>query len=173
MDKFNDFVNRLNEKKEDPIITWLVGPPASGKSTWRESNAKGAFIISRDDLVDELRKGTGMSYADTFADSAFQGRVNKALDSEINRALNSGKNIIVDMTNMNAKSRSRIMKLVPNNYIKNAVVFDTPRGEILRRLKKREEETGKRVGISIVDSMIKSYEEPTKSEGFDNIEHVK
>lgn len=172
-DKFDNFVEKINEKKGGPIVTWLVGPPASGKSTWIESNSKGETIISRDDLVDKLRKGTGMSYSDTFKDSAFQSNVNRELDYSIEKAINSGKDIIVDMTNMTVKSRSKIMRLLPDNYIKRAVIFDTPKSEILRRLKKREEETGKKVGIDIVFSMIRTYQEPTSAEGFDSIVHIR
>ena len=167
---FNEF---LTESTTTPTITWLVGPPASGKSTWQESNAKGSFVISRDDLVDELRKGTGMSYSDTFNDSSFQNRVNQALENRIKKGLSVSTNVVVDMTNMTVKSRERLMLRVPLHWKKVAVVFETPRSEILKRLKKREEETGKKVGIDIVDRMIKSYEKPTKSEGFDEIIFLK
>lgn len=173
MEKFNSFVENILEAKENPIITFLIGPPASGKSTWKAENAKNAISISRDDLVDEMRKGTGMTYAETFGNKEFQGKVNTALDNHINKTVKSGKDIVVDMTNMNAASRKKVLPKVPSYYIKNAVVFQTSRPEILRRLEKREKETGKHVGINIVDDMISRYEAPTKAEGFDNISFVK
>jgi predicted kinase len=75
-------MKKIKEYKE-AIATFLIGPPASGKSTWREKNQKSEIIISRDDLVDQLRKGTNMSYADTFKDSSFQAKVNIALEKLI------------------------------------------------------------------------------------------
>lgn len=53
-----DLGNMIKEEIEyKPEITFLIGPPASGKSTWREKNQKNAIVISRDDIVDELRAG--------------------------------------------------------------------------------------------------------------------
>jgi predicted kinase len=156
-----------------PTITFLIGPPASGKSTWVSQYGKGATIISRDDIVDRLRRGTGMSYSETFKDQPFQKTVNSELQSHINSTLSSGKDIVVDMTNMNKGSRNKILSRVPKGYIKNAVVFKVSRDELIRRLEKREKETGKRVGLDVVDSMMSSYEAPTKLEGFDNITYFR
>jgi predicted kinase len=173
MEKFNSFVENILEAKTNPTITILVGPPASGKSTWKAENAKNAITISRDDIVDELRKGTGMTYAETFSNKEFQSKVNMELENHINKTMNSRKDIVVDMTNMTVSSRKKILSKVPFGYTKNVVVFKTSRAEILKRLEKREKETGKHVGINIVDDMINKYEEPTKEEGFDNIKYIK
>jgi len=160
MKELNTFKNKT--------ATFLIGPPASGKSTWREKNENGETVICRDDIVDELRKGTGMSYADTFKDSVFQGHVNTKLESLISNTIKREQDFIVDMTNMTVKGRSKILNRLPSNYEKIAVVFSVSRSELSRRLKKREDETGKRVGENIVDDMLKSYQPPTKNE-FDKI----
>lgn len=155
-----------------PTITFLIGPPAAGKSTWVEKNGKDSMIISRDDIVDRLRQGTGMSYGDTFKNKKFQDAVNLELNNHIDNCLKSNKNIIVDMTNMSKRSRSFILSKVPEQYIKNAVVFFIHRDELIRRLKKRQKETGKEIGIDVLNKMINSFEIPTEDE-FDNIEIVK
>ena len=67
---------------------------------------------------------------------------------------------------MNRRSRSMILSKIPNVYIKNAVVFNVPKPELLRRLKKREAETGKSIPLHVVDNFIDSYEKPTNSEFF-------
>ena len=166
--KLTDIISEVNT---NPTITFLIGPPASGKSTWTSKYGNGAIVISRDDIVDRLRKGTGMSYSDTFSDSGFQSKVNSELQSHINSTLQSGKNIIVDMTNMSKSSRHKLLSRVPQNYTKNAVVFNVSRNELIKRLANREAETGKKVGMHIVDSMIASYQAPDKTE-FDNITYV-
>lgn len=171
-DKLDDEYFYDKQKNEKPTITFLIGPPASGKSTWVQQNAGDSIIISRDDIVDELRKPLGISYGDTFKDKDFQSEVNQKLKEHINNTLNSGEDIVVDMTNMNKKSRSNILSKVPENYTKNAVVFKVNRDELIKRLNKRKEETGKEVGINIVDDMISRFEMPDNNE-FDNIEIFK
>jgi predicted kinase len=161
----------LSEAVDRPVITFLIGPPASGKSTWVSSNKKNSIIISRDDIVDKMRIPYGWSYAETFNHWEFQKKVNEVLKNNINNALKSGKNIIVDMTNMSKKSRSIILNKVPKEYVKNAVVFNVGKDELIKRLNKRERETGKYVSMDVVDKMIKSYEAPTHNE-FDNIKVV-
>jgi predicted kinase len=151
-----------------PTITFLVGPPASGKSTWVSKNSGDATIISRDDILDKLRKDYNLSYVESFSNQELQNKVNSELNNHIAKSLKSIKDIIVDMTNMNKRSRSFILNKVPDIYTKNAVVFNVPKPELLRRLKKREMETGKSVPLHVVDSFIDSYEKPTNSE-FDNI----
>jgi len=151
-----------------PTITFLVGPPASGKSTWVSKNSGDATIISRDDILDKLRKDYNLSYVESFSNQELQNKVNSELNNHIAKSLKSIKDIIVDMTNMNKRSRSFILNKVPDIYTKNAVVFNVPKPELLRRLKKREMETGKSIPINVVDNFINSYERPTNSE-FDNI----
>lgn len=155
---------RVIKEYKEAIATFLIGPPGSGKSTWREKNQRDEIIISRDDLVDKFRKGTNMSYADTFKDSSFQAKVNVALKKIISDTIRSQKSFIVDMTNMTKVGRAKILNRLPSIYITKAVIFEVNRSELSRRLKKREEETGKSVGEDIVDNMLKSYQKPTEDE---------
>lgn len=158
----------LGEAMGAPTITFLIGPPASGKSTWVSKYGKNAAIISRDDLVDKMRKSYGWTYSQSFQYPDFQEKVNTELKRHIDSVLKSGKDIIVDMTNMTKKSRSNILKKVPSNYIKNAVVFKVGRDELIKRLNKRKSETGKDVPLDVVDKMIKMFQMPTTDE-FDDI----
>jgi predicted kinase len=151
-----------------PTITFLVGPPASGKSTWVSKNVGDEIVISRDNILDDMRKEYNLSYSESFANSELQKKVNVALNNHIAKSIQSYKDIVVDMTNMNRRSRSMILSKIPNVYTKNAVVFNVPKPELLRRLKNREMETGKSIPLHVVDSFIDSYEKPTNSE-FDNI----
>jgi hypothetical protein len=45
----------------------LVGPPSVGKSTWIQSNFPKAYIINRDDIVDNVSSSYGWTYDDMFA----------------------------------------------------------------------------------------------------------
>jgi predicted kinase len=157
-------------KMSNPTITFLIGPPAAGKSTWTAKYGKGSIIISRDDIVDKLRGN--MSYNDTFLDRGFQKKVNSVLASHISKSIKSGKDIVVDMTNMSVKSRSNILSRIGDEYHRKAVVFKVDKPELVRRLKQREMETGKHIPMKVLDSMISRYEPPTYDE-FDEIEIYK
>jgi hypothetical protein len=45
----------------------LVGPPAIGKTTWIERNAPDAYVVNRDDIVNQVAGGLGLTYDDMFA----------------------------------------------------------------------------------------------------------
>lgn len=174
-DKLTKFATKydkggLHEAKGNPTITFLIGPPASGKSTWVSAHAKGAKILSRDEIVDSIRKPLGLSYSDTFKDSTLQDKVNHILEVHTRYLLKLGKDIVVDMTNMSKEYRHKILSIVPSQYTKNAVIFNVSRSELQRRLDNREKETGKHVPPEVVDAMIANYEKPDSSE-FDNIIH--
>ena len=69
---------------------------------------------------------------------------------------------------MTIAGRNKILKRLSKNYTTKAVVFNVSRAELSKRLKKRELETGKRVGEDVVDRMLDSYQKPTRNE-FDEI----
>jgi predicted kinase len=62
--------NSLNEQiNSEKILYVLIGPPAVGKSTWIRKNLidKSPYIISRDDIVDQVAESYGLTYDDLFA----------------------------------------------------------------------------------------------------------
>jgi predicted kinase len=140
-------------KIDAPTFTMLIGAPASGKSTWTQKNAKSNdIIISRDNIVDKLRVGTGMSYSDTFKDKLFQSKVNTKLEREIDNAFRSSSNIIVDMTNMSKKSRSRLLSRA-GEYKTIGVAFEVNKSTLIKRLDKRFKETGKFISIDVINNI--------------------
>ena len=92
----------IRESVSRPRIYVLVGPPGVGKGWWVENNAKDAYIISRDNIVDDVRKPHGLKYDDMFGP---RGRsLSKEIDTRfrerVKGAIDSGQDIVVDMTNM-------------------------------------------------------------------------
>lgn len=61
--------NNILENENNKILYVLVGPPAIGKSTWIKQNLndKNPYIISRDDIVDDVAEKYGFTYDDMFA----------------------------------------------------------------------------------------------------------
>lgn len=156
-----------------PEMIILIGPPAAGKTTIRDritqSSGKEYTIVSSDDLLDQYAAENGTTYDKVFRDQIkpMTAKMNEILSD----ALRSGENIIVDRTNMSKKSRKQFIdKAKQYNYRLIAVTVKTPDPkEHARRLLDRSRSEGKTIPPEIVKSMMNSFEEPTKEEGFDEI----
>mgnify|MGYP003652285438 CR=1 FL=1 len=159
----------------DKLLIVLIGLPGSGKSTWRDDflskTDKEFVIISSDDEIESLCKAEGLTYTDGF--DKFVGRATMIIKQKFKEAVNTGKNVIWDQTNMSVKKRRGILQKVPEGYRCEAVSFEVTLEELNSRLTKREAETGKHIPPFVIKSMANSYVPPTKSEGFDKVTIVK
>lgn len=154
----------------------LIGPPASGKSTWRAkflaTQTEEWVIASTDDLVDAWAAEKGLTYNEAHPKAPW-GQFNKTFKYAVKNALTAGKNIIIDRTSMSAKNRKDYFKDLPEGYEVEAVVFVVPQPELERRMKERFEATGKSVPHVALLSMNKRYQAPTTEEGFTKITYVR
>jgi predicted kinase len=163
----------------------LIGPPAVGKSTWRNNNIKDPYVISRDDVVDMVAEANGLTYDDLFKSEhrALNGRVNSILRDRIDFVKKSyDENIVIDMTNMSIKSRRKgfdAIKGVEEDFRKIAVVFNFKNDmDVIKKIAKKRSEELEKQGIKksipehVFDSMLKRYEDVTLDEGFDEIIEV-
>lgn len=136
-----------------PILYTLVGLPACGKSTYC-MNSNDCVIVSTDAIRKEL-----------YGDESVQtnnAKVYYIAHDRIALALASGKNVIFDATNINAKARKRILK---HNAYHIAVCF-------LVSVDKCKEQNAMRfrhVLESVIDDYNKRMIIPTKAEGFDEV----
>lgn len=143
------------------MVTVLIGFPASGKSTYAVDKAlDGATVLSSDKIREEL-----------YGDESVQGnpaKVFSILYGKMEEAINDGaEHIIIDATNINKRDRAKAIEIAKGgNHIVRAVVMDTPIAECIRRNDARE----RKVPDFVFDRMLRKYEEPTLSEGFDIIE---
>lgn len=155
----------------------LVGPPGSGKSTWREkflaSQTSEWVICSTDDLVEKWASGRGLNYDEAFAKAPW-GDINRSFKNSLMKSILEGKNVIVDRTSMSAKSRREYLKRLPEEgYEAEAVVFVVDDVELRRRLDERAARTGKSIPPHVLKSMNARYESPSKEEGFHKITYVR
>jgi predicted kinase len=144
----------------------LVGVPASGKSTWIDSQdwALSCAKISTDKWVEIYAKEVGRTYSEVFAD--FMPTAVDLMAKEVIVAREIGRDIIWDQTSTTLASRARKFNMLPD-YEHIAVVFKTPEHtELFRRLQSRP---GKEIPEHVIVSMIASWEEPTEEEGFKEI----
>ena len=152
------------------IAVILVGVPCAGKSTFRskflEMNPD-YVVCSSDDHIDKLCEQEGITYSDGFTQFIKQAEDNFQL--QLNQALIEDRNLIIDRTNCSVNGRAKyIEKLRKAGYKVYAYYFEVPMNQLLIRLKKRGQETGKNIPFSVIQSMLKNYERPTDQE-FDEV----
>ena len=167
---------RLYERREARCFM-LIGPPASGKSTWRARALAGPFtdhnspfdpvIISGDDLIEEECIAKGLTYAEVFPMYDFKEQ-KRVLRERFTQAISEGRDIVIDRTNLTVKGRRSFLASLPRSYERIAVVFSVPESVLFERLEKRGIETGKIIPAKVVEDMIATYQPPTSAE-FDRI----
>jgi predicted kinase len=167
-----DFLKRLRANSAQPMIAMLIGPPASGKSTFRDAYMAGnryrTVVFSTDDRIEDWGRANGLNYSEAFGKVNFKV-IEKEMFSEFDQAARNGYDLVADRTNMTVGSRSRWFNRLPDaaNWLKVAVVFEVPDDELRERLDRRGKATGKTIPWSVVQNMKTSYEEPLVDNEFD------
>lgn len=150
----------------------LIGAPCSGKSTWIKNNISDDFVIlSTDNLIEREAEAMNMTYSEAYDIIDFKS-LEKEMFEEMNNAFDNQKDIVLDRTNTSSKQRAKILKKVPENYEKIAVVFNTSLETILDRNIIRAKNTGKNIPIFVIKNMFKNLVKPTEEEGFSEIIEV-
>jgi len=144
-----------------------VGLPGSGKSTYAKN-----FIKDKDIEYlssDELRAVFGKSEEDQTVTPLVFGHIKRKVDE----FLKDGKNVLVDATSVNRKERADYINTAKKYSAKVVVlVFKMDRQGLIDRNKKRGEQGGRVVPDWVIDKMLAKYEEPSTSEGIDEIIYV-
>lgn len=150
---------------KNKITVWItVGAPGSGKSTWAKKLSEG-----RPDIVrvcpDDNRRTIG-------GDSANQAVSYPAFcmaKSQMGNALDSGKNVVFDATNMYRKARKDFINIARGRGAEVlAVVFECSKETLLQRVAKRVSEGGRNIGEDVIDNMLAKYQRPEIGE-FDDV----
>ncbi len=149
-----------------PKCYQLIGVPAAGKSTWIKNQiwTLGLTVVSTDAFVEDYARECGSTYTEVFDD--YMPRAVELMANQVVFSREHEHTVIWDQTSTTVKSRARKFHMLPD-YEHIAVVFRTPEHkELVRRLMSRP---GKEIPDHVVASMIASWEEPTKEEGFKEI----
>ena len=153
-------------------VYFMIGTPCSGKSTYIDNILSNCEIISTDNIIEQIAKENNSTYSEMFDKIDFK-KINKEMFEKFKNAVSENKDIVIDRTNMTIKSRKRFLSNLTKNYTKYAISFDVSKETIMERNDKRFKETGKHIPENVIDSMIKSFQQPTKEEGFDYIIVIK
>ena len=146
-------IKDIGGKKKALVI--LVGPPASGKSTWGKKFAldNGVVYVSTDEIRKEIGAGEGDQTVSAAAFGIARGRVSSALAA--------GKSAMIDATSVSRKARRDWINLGRgHSAFIVAVAFEVPRDELLRRDAQRE----RHVGPEVIDRFLHKNQQPTEQE---------
>ena len=170
-DRFNRLRRRIDRC---PMVILPVGVPGSGKSTWVdrfiEMSSHPTVKVSTDDQIEHIAAAIGKSYNETHRETDMRVLESKMRDAIKSAAIRKD-NIIVDRTNVQTRARDRCLSVMPNYYVRVAVVFELEKQELFARLKRRQQQTGKYIPAGLVEQMLADYQPPTYNE-FDIIIHA-
>jgi predicted kinase len=143
----------------------MCGLPLAGKSTFYNNTLKDYdhVFISTDHYIEIQCKKTGLTY-----NQGFDLYIKDACDDLMRNlliAVKNSKNIIIDQTNLNPKSRKKKLRVIPDFYHKIAVYLPITVEESL----KRNNRPGKIIPESVIRSMANSIKIPAKHEGFNEV----
>jgi len=141
------------DKKKALII--LVGPPASGKSTWGKKFAQenGVEYISTDAIRAQIGSGE--------ADQSVSAQAFGIARRKVSDALGLDKSVMIDATSVNRKARKDWINMGRGaGAFIIAVAFEVPKEELYRR----DAERSRHVGNEVIDRFVGKYERPTTQE---------
>ena len=140
-----------------PCLVVLVGPSASGKSTWASEQFEPSQVVSSDALRGLLGEGEHDLRAST---DAFE-----VLDSVIERRQKRGLLTVVDTLGLDPGQRARWQALAAQHGVPcYAVAFDTPAAECKARNRKRRHQ----VPAKVLTQQLESFA-ATSLEGFASV----
>lgn len=148
----------------------LCGIPTSGKSTYVDKLLamdywKNSVVLSTDYFIEFYAKKQDKTYNEVFDE--YIKEATQMMDNLLKFAVDNGKDIIWDQTNLTAGTRKKKLRRLPAQYHRGVIYFEVSLEEALERNNHRE---GKFIPESILKRMWHQFEIPTKSEGFEYVE---
>jgi predicted kinase len=162
------FKNLFEGNIKNKTVTFMIGAPGVGKSTYI-SNKGLQNVLSRDDILMAHGRKMGLSSYNQIFSHVDQNAINRDLQSQFKKYIDQGKNFVIDMTLMNRKSRAKFLSQIPKDYKKIAVAFEANL-DLLKKRNRMRTDQGKDLPIHVLQRMLDNYEPPSKKEGFDDIE---
>ena len=154
-----------------PKCYQLIGVPGSGKSTWIKNQewALAIPVVSTDNFVDAHARKQGKTYTEVFEE--YMPMAIELMINQVVAVREAEHDVLWDQTSTTVNSRKKKFRML-SDYDHIAVVFRTPKIEVLKERLIGREASGKVVPWDVVQGMIDNFEMPTEEEGFKEIWYV-
>ncbi len=157
------------------LVTVLIGPPCTGKTTHLNS-IDYDFVISSDSIVEILCQRAGLKYHEFFqlpSNSPIKASHSDIFNQLVIESF-AFNHVVWDLTNLTKTARKKIFEHYPQAEFK-AVLFDFigMKKRVLKLNKLRYKQQGKWVDEKVMKSMFERFEPVEASEGFSDLEVVK
>ncbi len=152
---------------ETPPEDSVIGQPVPGKEKFGVVEKAPTWMKWAEKVYSKIQEANNL--------------INQTLEERFKNAVDSGRNVVVDMTNMTANARKNALKYVQGkDFFRRAVVFtlqnsDLP--ELLKRMTARSETIkaaggSKTIGSEVINRMIGSFQKISPEEGFDKVDTI-
>jgi predicted kinase len=148
---------RANPPLRIACLVVLVGPPASGKSTWARRNGCGAVHVSQDGLIDAISP-------DGF-EHVYRPVYRAAEDAVARASLQDGHTVIVDRTNRTSAHRERWLRIA-READAPAVAVEMIASAELCRVRNSRRDDRQRLTEERLERMLAVHERVAPDEGF-------
>lgn len=138
-------------------VHMMIGLPGSGKST-RAKTLTGTYICP-DEIREELCEGDR-------SDQSKNAEVWGLAYGRMSEALRNGEDVVFDATCTTKKTRKRLMAI---SLMNNAKVIGHLVMPNLDLVYERNSNRRWKVPLEVIDRMVRQFEMPCKTEGFDRI----
>lgn len=146
-----------------PTLILLVGIPGVGKTTYAKN-----YI---EKVPDTIHLSSDAIRAELYGDESIQGNpadVFSLMQKRAIEALNDGKDVLYDATNITRKDRACIIDICPKFVKIECCIIWAPIEECIERDATRDRTVGKEV----IDKMLKKFQAPYYDEGIDKIQVI-
>lgn len=158
-------------KRKD--IIYLVGLPGTGKTFFRQMCLyfPNICVISSDDVIEQEARENHRNYNWVLKNSNFR-KIYQELQQKVDRAVENGQTIVVDMTNLTINARKRWC--VPKEYRRIAIVFEAD-DQTKERLRLRNLISDKQISKDVYERMEDVYQPVNQfcNENFNNVYYRK
>ncbi len=140
-----------------PTLLFLVGIPASGKSTFVSTVKDNYIIVSPDEIRKEL---TG-----NISDQTKNKEVWDLAKKRVNKALSSGDNVILDATNVSSNNRKRFVLGLPPHKLQ-AKIFNSDPETSYKRIQEdlKNGKSRSDVPLNAIHNMFNNFNTQSKPE---------
>jgi len=149
------------------IMIMMIGHPGSGKSTWANKfvvEQSHIFnLISTDNIFDKI---VPAQYREQKVDAydKYKDQVFSEYHAQIETSVKESQNVILDRAYASDNKRQYALDFFHPEYLKVAIHVTTDQNACLKRVKKREDQTGRKLDQEFFDKVVNNHEAPSFSQ---------